>query len=122
MKKIFSIGLGLLLVISTIGVTINKHYSGGKLFSYSLFGEADSCCEVNCECCDEDSTTIQVEDNFVGTSFDLVKTVLYTIVSHSIQDLFRSKAEPVKKLTFIQKDKAPPPHCTEEEYTQIFLL
>ncbi len=32
-----------LFLILTVGVSINKHYSNGKLYSQSFFGEAETC-------------------------------------------------------------------------------
>lgn len=46
-------------LVVTLGFTINKHYSGGELFSFSLFGEPESCCAGVCSCCDEESETVQ---------------------------------------------------------------
>lgn len=122
MKKILSIGLGFLLVVSTIGITINKHYSGGELFSYALFGEADSCCEVNCECCEEESTTIKVEDDFVSTSFDLIKIIVSEVFQNAIDSIFAEASEPGLKKASPEIDKSPPPIRSGEKYTQAYLL
>lgn len=122
MKRILSIGLGLLVVASTIGITINKHYSGGELFSYALFGEADSCCEVNCECCEEESTTIKVEDDFITTSFDLIKIVVSEVFQKAIDSIFAEATEPGVNETLIEKDKSPPSIRSGEKYTQAYLL
>ncbi|MCF8229043.1 MAG: hypothetical protein K9G58_13300 [Bacteroidales bacterium] len=122
MKRTFSIGLALLLVLSTIGVTVNKHYSAGELYSVALFGEADSCCEVDCDCCHEESETYQVKDEFISSSFDLAKvyfteaiTLLYEKL---VQDLFGTD----KTQACLEQDKSPPPEQCGEEYTQVFLL
>ena len=46
--KIIHLFIACILLISTIGVVINKHYSGGELFSTALFVEAESCCASSC--------------------------------------------------------------------------
>lgn len=46
--KIIHLLVAFVLLVSTIGVVINKHYSGGKLFSTALFVHAKSCCEKSC--------------------------------------------------------------------------
>jgi len=47
-KKILNITISMLLLVSTSGVIINKHYSGDQLFSTSFFTDAESCCETSC--------------------------------------------------------------------------
>ncbi|MCF6364812.1 MAG: hypothetical protein L3J35_01275 [Bacteroidales bacterium] len=59
-----------ILLLSVIGITVNKHYSGNKLFSVSLFLEADSCCDNPCDCCSNTSETHSLTDSFVRTFFE----------------------------------------------------
>ena len=47
-RKIIHLFVAFVLLVSTIGVVINKHYSGGELFSTALFVEAESCCSSSC--------------------------------------------------------------------------
>lgn len=46
--KIIHLFSAFVLLFSTIGVVVNKHYSGGELFSTALFVEAESCCSSSC--------------------------------------------------------------------------
>ncbi len=122
MRRIFSIGLAFLLLISTVGVTINKHYSGGELYSVALFVHADSCCEVDCNCCHDESETHQVKDEFITSSFDLAK-VFFTDAITFVYDRFVQDLLGIEKTqTFLEHDKSPPNRETGEEYTQVFLL
>lgn len=60
----------MLLVISTSGVIINKHYSGGELFSASFFVEAESCCETSCCHHEHQNNCSEVSDFYkVNTDF-----------------------------------------------------
>ncbi|MDZ7742486.1 MAG: hypothetical protein U5Q03_12240 [Bacteroidota bacterium] len=122
MRRILSIGLAFLLVFSTIGVTINKHFSDGELYSVALFTDADSCCAVDCNCCHEESETHQVKDEFITSSFELAK-VFFTeaitlIYEKFVQDLFGIE----KTKACLEQDKSPPNRITGEEYTQVFLI
>lgn len=54
LRKAGHIILGFIIVVVTMGVTINKHYSGGNLCSISLFFEAESCCERDCDYCSDE--------------------------------------------------------------------
>lgn len=68
MREIFHIILALIFMVLTSGLTVNKHYSGGKLYAVSLYGEPDSCCEGLCDCCHNESDVYQITDNFLSPS------------------------------------------------------
>lgn len=68
LRKAGHIILGFIIVVVTMGVTINKHYSGGTLHSISLFFEAESCCERDCDYCSDESHTYKIDDNFLVTN------------------------------------------------------
>ena len=68
LKKFIHISVSILLLLGTGGVHVNLHYSGTRLYSFSLFGEADSCCAADCQCCHENSINHQVKDDFVLSS------------------------------------------------------
>ena len=69
-KKFIHIAVSMLLLVTTTGVNLNLHFSGEQLFSFSLVGEADSCCETDCNCCDETTIKYQIKDEFNASSFD----------------------------------------------------
>ena len=122
-KKGFSIGLTVFMVVATIGITVNKHYSGGELYSVALFGEADSCCEVPCDCCHEESETHQLKENFIGSSFEVVKVFVAKIADNVFHELFNDLSSFDNKAVKYYTDKSPPPLISsEEKYTQNFLL
>ena len=72
-KKVLHILVASLLLISTSGVIINKHYSGGELFSASLFVEAESCCETSC-CQHEHKNNCSEESDFYKLIADFTLT------------------------------------------------
>jgi hypothetical protein len=65
LKKILHISISILLVAATTGVTINKHYSGGKLYSFSITGKAQSCCETDCNCCENSTDTFRLTADYL---------------------------------------------------------
>lgn len=67
-KKAIHIVLSLLLIISTTGITINIHYSGGKLFSIAFWTDADKCCEIPCDCCADATSYLQLDADYLQTS------------------------------------------------------
>ena len=67
MKKLFYILFAFFFTVITIGVSISKHYSGDELYSFAIYGEAQSCCEVPCDCCDEVSDFIQFTAEYLNS-------------------------------------------------------
>ncbi len=66
-QKITNIILSLLLLVSTTGLTIDKHYYGESLISISVMHKAESCCEGPCKCCHNESTQIKVKEYFLSS-------------------------------------------------------
>jgi hypothetical protein len=65
LNKILHISISILLVTVTTGITINKHYSGGKLYSFSITGKAQSCCETDCNCCENSVDTYRLAADYL---------------------------------------------------------
>lgn len=70
MQKIRNIIIILSLLVSTTGVSLSKHYSRGTLYSVALFGNAESCCEIPCDCCDDETDFMKLDVDFVSSTFD----------------------------------------------------
>lgn len=87
MKKVIYILFVLLYTVITLGFTVNKHYSGDELFAIAIYSEPESCCADVCDCCNEESETVQFLvdytfsiDNFEPTPGELeLFTALFTI-------------------------------------------
>jgi hypothetical protein len=67
LKRISHIVLSVLLLASTMGLTISKHYCGDSLISISVLIEAESCCETG-DCCHDETNFYQVDDDFSQAS------------------------------------------------------
>jgi len=123
LKKIFQITFVFIFTLITIGVTVNKHYSRGELFSIAIFSEPESCCPIDCNCCDEESETIQflVDYTFFIDSFDPApgEVELFTVA------LSINIAEPELALAdsdFFDQDLPPPDKPSTLSFYQNFLL
>jgi hypothetical protein len=64
LKKVLHISAIVLLLFSTMGVTVYKHYCNGSLVSESVGFHAKKCCGENCKGCHNESTTFKITDNF----------------------------------------------------------
>ena len=85
--KLVHIILAGLVLISTTGIVVNKHYCQNQLKNIALFSKAKSCHDINkvssCPlhnnhqnedkgCCDEETDFIKSDEEFVMTSSDFV--------------------------------------------------
>ena len=82
LKKVSHIVISLILLVSTTGLTISKHYSMGELFDVSFIGEADRCCPIPCDCCEDEFEFHRLEVEFVGSDVQI------SINKVSVVDLF----------------------------------
>ncbi|NQU85487.1 MAG: hypothetical protein HQ541_06975 [Mariniphaga sp.] len=79
LRKTSHIILSLLLLVSTMGLAISKHYCGGEVISVALFDEPESCCNM-AGCCHNETSFYQVNEDYslasiseipVSAEFDL---------------------------------------------------
>jgi hypothetical protein len=57
----------LLLLLGTTGVTITRHYCGGRLVGTSLFSAPKHCCNGECPMCHNEKIDLRITDNFQST-------------------------------------------------------
>ena len=81
LKKIRNIIIILILLVSTTGVSLSKHYSGGKLYSIALFGDAESCCKVPCDCCSDETDFMKLDIDFVSSTFNSPEISIIDLLS-----------------------------------------
>jgi hypothetical protein len=68
LKKALHIGVIVLLLISTMGVTMYKHYCSGYLISKSIGFPPKKCCNNGCKTCHNESQTFKITDNYESTN------------------------------------------------------
>lgn len=97
-KQVISIVLSLLLLLSSSGLTYAQHFCGDyEMMSKITLGEAHLSCgmemmSATCEdthdamhnCCDNEYTAIDVDDNFATSSFDFQLNPVFVIAFVSI--------------------------------------
>ena len=82
LKAITNIILSLLILVSSTGIAINKHFCKNEIKSVAIYLTPESCCKVPCKCCHNETVTIKktVEDysfstldfNFDNYSIDFI--------------------------------------------------
>ncbi|MDA3884647.1 MAG: hypothetical protein PF638_03535 [Candidatus Delongbacteria bacterium] len=56
--------LVVLFFLTSTGFSLETHFSGDEFYSFAVNGEADSCCQTECDCCSEHNITIKINDDF----------------------------------------------------------
>jgi hypothetical protein len=63
LRKFSHITLSTLLLVSTMGMVVSKHFCGDSFVSTAVFHQAKSCCEDS-DCCHNEDSFYQVEHDF----------------------------------------------------------
>ena len=71
LRKISHIILSLILLVSTMGLTIEKHYCGTRLVSISILDEPDSCCDMTDGCCHNDTETYKLSVDYTVSQLNM---------------------------------------------------
>lgn len=113
----------MLLLLSTTGLAISKHYCGGSYVSTSLFVEADSCCDSD-DCCKNETVVFQLDEDFsVSTALELPATAQIDLLGISLFVLNFSIEENSFVDEFLNTDSPPPPKIkTSLANRQTYLL
>lgn len=74
LKKLSHIILSVMLLVSTMGVAISKHYCGDSLISTSVFTEAESCCGDS-DCCHNEISFFQLDEDYSLSSISEIPFV-----------------------------------------------
>lgn len=69
--KVIYVLMSLVLLISTTGLTVDKHYCGDNLVSVSFFGHAGSCGDMDGSCCRQDTDTYKLTLDYTTPVFNL---------------------------------------------------
>jgi len=123
LKKTIYILFALTFTVITLGFIVNKHYSGGKLFSVAFFGEPDSCCEGTCECCDEETVIVQFHADYTFSTETFEPTLIE--VEPLVLTLSLDVLQPellVVETKFFDQDLPPPDNLSRLSFKQAFLL
>lgn len=54
------------LLVSTMGFTVSKHYCGNDFVDFAINTEAETCCDMDGNCCHTESEHFQLEEDFLG--------------------------------------------------------
>ena len=117
LNKVFSIALALLVLMSTMSFTIDKHFCGNTLIDISIFSKAKGCgmeltqsqntsIKKN-SCCKDEIEVITGQDQLKNNSFDDVKFQKLIVVSALIYP-YLNLYETLPTQIVPHKDYSPP--------------
>lgn len=68
-RKIAHLTLALLLLTTTMGFSVSKHYCGTRLVEISINSEAEPCCDDmgTSTCCHNETEYYQLDEDFVSS-------------------------------------------------------
>ncbi len=123
LRKVSHIILTLLLLVSTMGVAVSKHYCSGSFVSVSVFNEAESCCGES-DCCHNENEVFQVKTDFSAPIISSVPVLAeLDILGHNLftEILFTSFNTEKEEFLF---DSSPPPKTIQKSLSlkQVYLL
>lgn len=122
LQRLGNILLIAVVLCATTGLVVQKHFMHGELYSTAVFSSPESCCadDLVCECCDEESDVVKVEDTFRTSQQQTVPAVIQpaTILRQpQAQPSIQSMAQYGD-----QRRKLPLVDIAPEEWMQVFLL
>ncbi len=120
-KNFIRITLVASLLITTIGFPISKHYSGGELFSVAIFTDAESCCEIPCDCCSDETEHYQLNTDYHLSNIKLQDIQEIDLLFADLSSLIisNSSLEKTNSFQFII-DISPPDTSTHLAFMQAF--
>ena len=122
LKRFSHISLSLLLLISTVGFAVSKHYCGDALVDIAFNENAESCCDTG-SCCHNETLLYQLDEDFsapqIANAPDLQEIAIFSFTVFAVN---QTPADNYSE-TF-HNNNSPPPSTVDEILTrnQVFLL
>ncbi|PWD97517.1 HYC_CC_PP family protein [Marinilabilia rubra] len=110
LRNVTNIIMTCLLLISTTGFAVSKHYCGNELISVELKTEADPCCDDGM-CCHTETQFLQLDNDYLAVVTNINPENLFA------SDLIMNSSEvelPLPETGFNTSfnNSGPPPRCT----------
>ncbi len=109
LRKFSHIILSSLLLFSTMGMVVSKHYCGDSFVSTAVFNEAKSCCGDS-DCCHNEDQLFQVKDDFSAPAVLAVPVLAeLDILGHDLFADLILESSVTENSSFRFTDSPPPP-------------
>lgn len=122
-KTLSHIIISLLLLITTTGMTISKHFCNENLISTSLYAETKSCCGED-SCCHHETEFFHLKENFQPSfTTQLPCSVEIDLIASEVSQLIYDDTALSNQPSFIEvKPPSPPKLQTFLSLKQAYLL
>jgi hypothetical protein len=126
--KVFSVGLALIVLCSTLSFTIEKHYCGGILVEVSMFAESVKCGmhgQATFEkppCCKDEIAVVQGQDTLQLSVLKTLKFYKYPITLASIPYFSLSVLPQLERFVCFQAHAPPTTTPNIQIRDQVFLI
>lgn len=122
-KTLSHIIISLLLLVTTTGMTISKHFCDEFLISTSLFAEAESCCGED-SCCHNETEFLQLKEDFQPSfTTQLPCSIAIDLIVSKLRQLDFDDSAFTNQPPFIEvKPPSPPKIQTFLSLKQAYLL
>jgi hypothetical protein len=122
--------------MSFIGIQINKHYSQGKLYSVSVYQEAESCCQSKtCDMeigscmhkakkacsCENETEIIKINDVFISEKFSIPNPVTSVVFGFAAFLSSNTNKNPTYFNIILNNSLLPPLECDFQADFGVFL-
>ena len=110
LRKLVTIFVLVLFVISTTGFTISKHYCHGNLVSVKINSEAKSCCDISgSACCHNETEIFQLQEDFTFMQSSIADVDFVLDISLFIQESYELVNNTEIGSIYLEKGFIPPP-------------
>src|SRR6056297_1320461 len=122
LKRFSHISLSLLLLISTVGFAVSKHYCGDALVDVTYNENADDCCDDGA-CCHNETLLYQLDEDYSAPQITNAPE-LHEIGVWGFAVFDASQDPAAKHSTTFHNNNSPPPPTVNEllSLRQVFLL
>lgn len=112
LRKAVHIIFAFLLLISTMGFSVSKHYCGTRLVDVSINAMADTCCGDmgTSKCCHNETHHFQLTENFVGsTPSTIVEIAIVHVLFPIVFSTLLLEVNQISLSQIVFYDSPPPP-------------
>jgi hypothetical protein len=122
-KKVSHIILSALLLFSTIGMVVSKHYCGTTLISIAVDKEAESCCG-DADCCHNENQYFNLDEDFSIPQISNIPVLAeFDIIGFGLMNEFLTETHESKNIIPAFTDLPDPPKIQKTlALKQLYLL
>ncbi|MGQ7871077.1 HYC_CC_PP family protein [Sunxiuqinia sp. sy24] len=109
-KKILHITILVIMMVSTMGFSITKHYCGEDLVDLSVSGDVETCCDIaEGDCCHNEEQTYQLDQEYTSTVVINHVNYISFVIFEVPQFLIESLGGTNHFLSVASRGESPPP-------------